>query len=191
LAENPDNATALIGLADLHKFADRYDEAVPLYERALQLEPSDAEHLLDYGEYLLDRAEAEESPDTRRQFLLEARRQFARSYQLDSNNPETLTQNGITYLFEGEDVAKGLESLQAAHALLPSQPHIQIALAQAYMAAEDGGRARDLLEGLLVTTHGELTERIEKLLTDLASVSPDSVPVETDVRDSGESSRSR
>ena len=170
LAANPDNAKALIGLADLHKLADRYDDAVPLYERALSLEPDDAEHPLDYGEYFVDRARAEPSVDARRPFLAEARRRFAQSYRLDPNNPETLTQNGLTYLLEGPDVDKALESLEEAHALLPSQPDIQIALAQAYIVARDAERARDLLEGLLATSHEARADQLEKLL---AALPPD------------------
>jgi len=170
LAANPDNANALIGLADLHKFADRYEEAASLYERALALEPNDAEHLLDYGEYFLDRARAEPSADARGELLVEARRRFAQSYRLDPDNPETLTENGLTYLFGGEDIDKGLESLEAAHDLLPSQPDIQIMLAQAYIVARDTVRARELLEGLLATSHEERAEQLEKLLADLPPV---------------------
>jgi len=170
LDENPDNASALVGIADLHKFADRYDEAAPLYERALALEPNDADHLLDYGEYLLDRAVVEPSADARRLLLVEARRQFARSYQLNPSNPETLSQNGITYLFEGEDVAKGVQSLEQAYDLLPSQLDIQVALAQAYVAAGNTEDARALLERLIATTHAELAEQLEKLLADLPPV---------------------
>ena len=109
LVENPDNAKALIGMADLHKFAERFDEAAPLYERALALEPDVAEHLLDYGEYFLDRAEAEQSPETRRQLLVEARRQFGRS---TGSVPATRKrdQDGETYGFAVEDVARGLQS---------------------------------------------------------------------------------
>jgi tetratricopeptide (TPR) repeat protein len=171
LAANPDNADALVGLADLHKFAHRYDEAAPLYERALALEPNDAEHLLDYGEYFLDRARAEPAADARRELLVEARRRFARSYRLDPDNPETLSQNGVTYLFGGEDVDKALESLEEAHAILPSQPEIQIMLAQAYIAARDTEHARDLLEGLLAASHEERAEQLEKLLAALPPAS--------------------
>lgn len=178
LAENPDNADALIGIADLNKFAERYEEAAPLYERALALEPNDAEHLLDYAEYLLDRAEVEESTDTRRQLLVEARRQFARSYRIDASNPETLAMNGRTYLFQGEDVAMSLPSLEEAHALLPSQPDIQIVLAQAYVAAGDGARARDLLERLLATSHEDRAEQLEKLLAGLPPLAAESAPAE-------------
>ena len=169
LEENPNNAMALVGMADLHKFADRFDDAVPLYERALELEPDDPEHSLDYGEYFIDRAYAEESPEARRQFLVEARRRFARSYQLDPNNPETLAQNGMTYLFEGEDVAKGLQSLERAHELLPSQEDIQLQLAAGYLAAENFAEARELLEGLLAISHTARAEEIEKLLAELPS----------------------
>lgn len=167
LEQNPDNTAALVGTADLHKAAERFDEAVPLYERALALEPDDPEHLLDYGEYFLERAMTSESAEDRRPFIVEARRQFARSFKLDPDNPETLDQNGLTYLFDGEDVAKGLQSLEAAHDMLPSNEEIQIHLAQAYLVAGRVADARPLLENLLAVSHTARAEQIEEVLAAL------------------------
>jgi tetratricopeptide (TPR) repeat protein len=174
LAANPDNAKALIGLADLHKFADRYEEAAPLYERALALEPNDAEHLLDYGEYFLDRARAEPSADARGELLVEARRRFAQSYRLDPDNPETLSENGLTYLFGGEDIDKGLECKTVSATGHPL-------LAQAYIVARDTERARELLEGLLATSHEARAAQLEKLLANLPPVGAASAPGEAAV----------
>ena len=176
LEQNSDNAAALVGMADLHKFADRYDDAVPLYERALELAPDNPEHWLDYGEYFLDRAVEAASDEERREFTAEARRRFARSYQLDSSNPETLAQNGLTYLFDGEDVAKGLSSLEAAYDLLPSQEEIQLLLAQAYVVAGRVDEARELLEGLLAGSHPTRAEQIEAALAALDDAAAEAPP---------------
>ena len=97
---------------------------VPLYERAARARAETMPEHLARLRRVFHRPSLRwrSRPEARRQFLVEARRRFARSYQLDPKNPETLTQNGMTYLFEGEDVAKGVQSLERAHELLPSQP---------------------------------------------------------------------
>jgi len=165
----PENTVALIGIADLHKFADRFDEAQPLYERAIALEPDNGWHQLDYGEYFLSRARAESDPGVRRQWLIEARRRFARSFQLDAKNPEMLHQNGLTYLFDGEDTAKGVQSLEVAYELLPSHERIQFDLARGYIAVGESDLARQLLRRLLAGAHSSLAEEVTKLLTSIES----------------------
>jgi tetratricopeptide (TPR) repeat protein len=178
LAANPSNALALVGAGDVHKEAGRYDQAVPLYESAIALEPSDANHELDYGEYFLTRASLTEDPAEARSFLVEARRHFARSYKLNPHNPETLDQNGLTYLFEGEDAAKAVESLELAHQLLPSHPSIRANLAKAYVEAGQPEQARAQLRRLLAWSHSEQAEWIQK---QLAALGPDPhAPADTD-----------
>ena len=170
LAANPNNGLALVGVADLHREAKRYDAAATLYEKAIALEPGNANHELDYGEYFLTRANLSKKPEAAREFRVEARRHFARSYKIDPNNPETLDQNGLTYLFEGEEVAKGVESLELAHDLLPSQPRIRADLAKAYVAAGKPEKARVQLRQLLAWSHSTQVEWVQQ---QLASLGPD------------------
>jgi tetratricopeptide (TPR) repeat protein len=171
LAADPEHGPALAGVADVHKFAGRFAEAKPYYEQAIALEPHDENHELDYAEYFLDLARkyAAEGGDaeTLRAHLAEARKHFMRGYQINPDNPEILAMNGATYLFEGEDAIRGVESLEAAHALLPAQKQIRQLLAQAYIAAGESAKARAQLETLLAWTHAGGVEEIRALLDSL------------------------
>ena len=168
LAADPNYGPALTGVGDLHKFAGRFAEAKPYYEKAIALEPGNENHELDYAEYFLDlSAKKEEEPAKRAQSLLDARRHFMRAYKLNPDNPETLAMNGATYLGEGEDAAKGVESLELAHRLLPSQTTIRLLLAQGYVAAGHPEKARPHLETLLAWTHAGGEAAIRAMLDSL------------------------
>lgn len=170
LAANPDNALALVGSGDLHKTRKEWDAAVAKYERAIALEPTVANHELDYGEYFLSRAADEQDASARSAFLVEARRHFARRYRLDPDNPETLDQNGLTYLLEGGNPAKAAESLELAHQLLPSHPQIRTDLAAAYLEADQPERARPHLYRLLAWGHSSSAERVRELIARLPAL---------------------
>jgi FimV-like protein len=167
IAADASHGGALVGTGDLHKFAGRFAAAKPYYERAIALEPENAHHLLDYAEYFLDFAGLEADAARRAELLREARRQFMRSYRIDPDNPETLAMNGASYLLPGEDAAKGVQSLEAAHDLLPSHRQIRVLLARAYVAAGEPEKARAHLETLLAWAHAESAEEIRELLASL------------------------
>jgi cytochrome c-type biogenesis protein CcmH/NrfG len=62
VAENPENYEALLLLANLLGNSNRLDEAIPVYEKALQMRPDDAATRLDFARALADgdkRADAE------------------------------------------------------------------------------------------------------------------------------------
>jgi tetratricopeptide (TPR) repeat protein len=181
LAANPSYGPALTGIGDIDKFAGRFDEAKPYYEKAIALEPNEESHELDYAEYFLDLARVRaqrdggHTSDSTRADLGEARKHFARAY-----NPEVLALNGATYLFAGEDATKGVESLEAALALVPSQEQIRGLLAQAYIAAGEREKARKQLEILLAWAHPESVEPIQKLLDLLNAEPPAPSPPQAD-----------
>ncbi len=164
LAADPEHGAALTGTGDMRKFAGRFAEAKPYYERAIALEPTEANHELDYGEYFLDLAKQEKDEARRAEWIIEARRHFARSYRLNPDHPETLAMNGATYLVAGDDVAKGVESLEVAHQLLPSQTQIRVLLAQGYAAVGRTEAARRHLEALLAWSHADGIEDLQRLL---------------------------
>lgn len=165
LALNENNVTALIDKADLHKFAKRFDEAKPLYERAIELAPDNANAKLDYAEYFLDLAAQSSETETRQNYLVEARRYLARSYALDQSNPETLAMNGQSYLLGGEP-AKAVEFLEHAHDLLPSEFNIRTLLAEAYVRNQDKENAKKQLQWVLAASHTDIVD-LEKLLAEL------------------------
>ena len=167
LTADPNHGPALTGVGDLHKFAGRFAEAKPYYEKAIKLEPRDENHELDYAEYFLDLAAKEKDSTKRAEAIREARRHFSRAYKLNPDNPETLAMNGASYLVDGEDATKGVESLEAAHQLLPSQTQIRLLLAQSYAAAGQPEKARAQLETLVTWTHAGGVDAIRALLDSL------------------------
>jgi FimV-like protein len=152
---NPQNARAHIGLGDAHKFQDRWDEAATHYQRGLALAPDDPLNHLDYAEYLHDLAKRSEEAGERVSLIKDARRHYVRSQKLDPKRPETYAMYGATFLLEGEDPARGLETLEHAHAMLRSDLDIQLMLAQAYIQLERSTEARELLQRVVAWGHGQ------------------------------------
>jgi FimV-like protein len=169
IALNANNGLALAGLGECHKLAGRFDEALPYYEKALALAPEDAHAELDYAEFVLDRARAVKDPAAIQGELKLARRHLARSYELDPENPETLAMNGVSYMFLGEPLFRALESLNAAHAMLPSQPAIKLLLAQAYAESGERESAMELLLSLVAWSDPEIADQASRLLDKLMS----------------------
>lgn len=168
IAVNPDNGRALAGLGEYHKIAHRFDAALPYYEKALALAPQDAHAELDYAEFVLDRARATQDPAAIQGDLKLARRHLERSYELDPENPETLAMNGVSYMFIGEPLHKAIESLKAAHEMLPSQPAIKLLLAQAYAESGERETAIELLTSL-AWGDPQIADQATRLLDKLTS----------------------
>ena len=164
LIKNPDNAPALVGMADLHKLAKRYDQAIPLYERAIALEPDQALHELDYGEYFQTRARLEEDVNMRKQWIELARNHLERSLVLDEGNPEALAMYGTTYLIDGESPGKGLDKLILASNNLPANFSIQMHLAKAYVAVGTPDMAIPILRRVYELSHGGRAEEAAEVL---------------------------
>lgn len=164
LALEPGNTLALAVLGDVHKFARRFDAAEPLYRQALELAPDDALRRLDFGEYWLDRARLERDPAGRGRLLVEARRHFARAQALDADIPELYAMNGASYLFAGEDIGKGIVSLERAYAMLPSDKDIVLTLAKAYTAAGRKADAAPLLRTIVARSRGVMAAEARRLL---------------------------
>jgi len=172
LALNPEYAQALVGIGEVLRMADRFDEATPYYERAIALAPQNAWIELDYGEHFLAQAQKTVGAMRRAELLANARIHFARSYALDPNDPETLAMNGSSYLFAGESNAKALESLRAAHQMLPANRKIELLLAQAYVAAGDTDRAIELLRSLVAWADEPIATPAREMLVRLAVPAP-------------------
>ena len=149
LSAKPANAMALVGMGDVLKNAKRYAEADANYQKAIALEPTNPLHQLDYAEYFLTLAQEEKIPERAHELFIEARRHLARSYALDANNPETLAENGLTYLLEKVSPDKAVQSLELAYELLPSQSEIRHLLARAYIANHELDKARPHLQALI------------------------------------------
>lgn len=167
LADNPRNARALVIQADLHKFAGRYAEAQALYPQAIALQPENDLHHLDFGEYWLDLAEAASDGAQRRELLSKARQEFVLAHKLNDRNPETLAMYGSSFLAAGEDPARGLDTLELAHQLLPSESGIKLLLARVYMAVGRGGEAQPLLRSVIAWDHEGRATAARELLAQI------------------------
>lgn len=167
LAANPENARALVTRADIHKYSGRFAEAEALYPQAIALEPRNNLHHLDFGEYWLDRASGAGDSEARRQLLSKARQELALAHKLDGHHPETLAMYGSSFLLDGEDPAKGLDALEYAHQLLPSEPTIKLWLAQLYVALARDADARPLLGAIMAWEHDGHASAAEALLAQL------------------------
>lgn len=167
LATNPRNARALVYQADLHKYAGRFAEAEALYPQAIALEPGNHLHHLDFGEYWLDRARGAEDGEAHRRFLSKARQELVQAHKLDGHHPETLAVYGSSFLFDGEDPAKGLETLEYAHQLLPSEPVIKLWLAELYVELARDADARPLLRAIIAWEHDGQASATRALLAQL------------------------
>ena len=134
LAKRPQDAGALVGTA-LLQLSDEPDEEIEAtFRQALVADPDDARIHLMLGNSLQRWAsKEEENAEVRASLARRARKHYVKSWKLDDRIPETYAQYGATFLLEGEDAEKGLETLQRAHELLPASVRIQSALAQVHM----------------------------------------------------------
>jgi tetratricopeptide (TPR) repeat protein len=180
LALNPDNASALIGQASQLASSGAFAAAEARYQRAIELEPISGYHELDYGAYFLYRARCSDDRQTRDAMLVEARRHFARSYELDPNNPETLALNGASYMFPGEPLVRALRSLRVAHAMLPSQAHIKLLLAQAYAMGGSDDEAAALLRSVVAWADPDNAVPAHELLQQIEARRKQSLSVRED-----------
>ena len=165
LAAAPDRPRSLCGLADLHKFRGDWKTSESLFERAIELAPDDALTQLDYGQYWYDLGIAQEDPAQRAAMLERARSHLVASYRLDPNLAETYAFYGMTYLHEGEDASKGVDTLAYASSLLPSNTSILFALGRAYRATGRTDEADFLLRKVVTWSHDPgLAARARELL---------------------------
>jgi thioredoxin-like negative regulator of GroEL len=72
--------------------------------------------------------------------------------------------NGASYLFPGEDLGKGVTSLEAAYAMLPADEDIVMLLAKAYTAAGRKADAAPLLRTIIARARSARADEARRLL---------------------------
>ena len=164
-------ARAAAGLGDVQKFRGNHDEALPHFERALQLAPNDPYCQLDAAEYWHDRAESTDDEAQQAEFLGNAREHYLAAWKLDASLPETYAMYGKSFLVDGSDFDKAIDNLEEAQRLLPSSIEIRLSLAEAYLGAERPKDAAAAARSVLAWVHGEseTAEEAQEILNDAES----------------------
>ena len=127
---DPNNADAVVQLANAYFDGERWDDAITWYERALQIKPQDADISTDLGVsyYYMNR------PD-------QALSQFERSLKIDPSHTKTLLNKGIVLAFGKENLPAAAEEWKKVVTLAPD--------------SQEGQAARKMLEGLASAHAGQ------------------------------------
>lgn len=165
---NPAYASAFAGLAVLHEGAERYDEAVALFEKALAIEPDDPMTCFHFGRCLMRRHGARVDPRGDDQVLPDvarARDLLGKSIKLRPGFAEAYVEFGRSYFGSGGDPAPAIRHLETARQMLPARVDVVAGLAMLYAQKGDLARARDLVEnGLARMNDREALEAARRTL---------------------------
>ena len=123
LKSDPNNATAMLQLANTYFDAERFTDAISWYERTLKVEPTNVDANTDLGVsyYYVNRTN-------------EALATFEKSLQMNPNHTKTLLNKGIVLAFGKEDLKGATVEWQKVVDLAPTSP--------------EGEAARRALEGV-------------------------------------------
>lgn len=166
LAAAPGDARATAGLADTYKFEERMEEAEPLFERAVALDPTDPLNLLDRAEYWLDRARRAEDPEAKDALARKALAAGRAALALDPGNPEAIWVNGFALSLLAEpDLEESLRVLRQAAAILPADEILLYSLLEVYVAAGRDAEAERVAHRLMGGANSrEEIEKIQQML---------------------------
>jgi tetratricopeptide (TPR) repeat protein len=169
VAADPTDSRAQAGLGDAHKFQERWTKAEPYFRKSIELAPDDAFNQLDFAEFLHDKALLDENRGLRTELLNEARRHYVKSQKLDPSIPETYALFGSTFIGYGQDPSRGIETIELANRMLPSNTDILDRLATAYLALDREDDARGIVERRVAWSHAEDREQqVEAILAAMA-----------------------
>jgi tetratricopeptide (TPR) repeat protein len=149
---SPGYAAADAGLAYLACLAERYDEAIELYDRVMGRDPDDPETCFHFGQCLARRPPAALTgggdgglPPQ----LVRALEMFGKAIQMRPTFAEAYVEYASVLATNGQNPASAIHLLEAARQLLPSRIDIVENLATLYARQGDGARARDLVDNVL------------------------------------------
>ena len=109
--KNPEDVQALLSLANRLYDAERFADAIPLYQKALQNSPTNVGVSTDLGTALWYTGKADE-----------ALAQFERSLAIDPSHPQTLYNVGIVKLHGKNDLRGALDAWEKLLAAHPDYP---------------------------------------------------------------------
>jgi tetratricopeptide (TPR) repeat protein len=183
LRVNPAYASAYTGLAVLQENAERHDEAVALFEKALSLDAEDPMTGFQFGRCLSRRNDGSTGGEGIPADLVRARDLLGKSIALRPGFAEAYVEFGRTFLAGGGDPGPAIPPLEAARRMLPARVDVPAMLAMLYARKGDMAKANDLVEnGLARMNDREALERARRSLKEMeawrASVSrPDPSPL--------------
>jgi tetratricopeptide (TPR) repeat protein len=113
---NPKDTTAIVQLANVYFDAERFADAITWYEKAIALDPQNADVSTDLGVsyYYTNRTE-------------EALKRFEDSLRIDPKHTKTLLNKGIVLAFGKEDLKSAAVEWQKVVDLAPESPEGQAA----------------------------------------------------------------
>ena len=111
VAKDPNNRQAWVALGNLHFDADQPMDAIEAYQKALDLNPNDANVLTDQGVMFRRLGQFDRAIDN-----------FTRAYQADPVHGTSLFNLGIVYRYDLQNFAKAQEAWSKFLAINPSGP---------------------------------------------------------------------
>jgi tetratricopeptide (TPR) repeat protein len=111
LAEDPDNLAANIALANALYDAGQWREAITYYDRALRLDPRNADVVTDRGTCFRNMGMADE-----------AVAEYHRALKLDPSNQDALYNLGVVYSHDKKDLAKAILFWERLLEIAPKHP---------------------------------------------------------------------
>lgn len=151
---NATYAPAFTGLAVLEEKAERYDEAIALYEKALSIEPDDPMTCFHFGRCLarrktgqgvvIDGGGDDIPPD-----LARARELLGKSIARRPGFAEAYVEFGRSFFGSGGDLAPAIKHLETARTMLPARTDVPAMLAMLYARKGDMALAHDMVEKVL------------------------------------------
>lgn len=109
--KDPKNVEKRVMLANIYYDAGKWEQAIPFYEQALKLNPSDTDVIVDLGVCYRNVSR----PD-------QALAQFDQALKVDPAKKQALFNKVVVYGFDKKDKPKALEALKAFQAKFPDEP---------------------------------------------------------------------
>ena len=149
LAVNASHAGAHADIGRLHYFAGQRQEAHAAFVRAVELGSSDPQVHVLVGTSMLDAFKGARKVGAPDETLLNARKAFERSAELDPGSALAWTGIGATYVFTNEDPATGIAALEKSLMLAPGDVHAAFHLVQLYAREGRRDEAQKLIDTVL------------------------------------------